>query len=67
MKKFIALILAMLMVLALCACGTTAAPAEKGNEPAASEPSGSEDAAVETVELKLGHPLAPTSSQHIYL
>lgn len=62
MKKLIALALALVLLLALCACGQTSAPAATG-EPATTAP----DANVETIELKLGHPLGPTTSQHLYL
>ncbi len=72
MKRTLAMLLALVMVLALCACGTpTTAPAAE--EPAAEEPAAEAPAAdaaapaADTIELKLGHPLAPTSSQHIYL
>mgnify|MGYP002527050336 FL=1 len=66
MKKVIALALALVMVLALCACGASGSTAADSNQPAASGANAA-PASGETVELKLGHPLAPTSSQHIYL
>ena len=43
MKKLIAMLLALVMLLALCACGQTAAPAEQPAAPA-------EDPAAEPVE-----------------
>lgn len=61
MKRFIALLLALVMVFALCACGNT------NDDDKGQADNGGDDANVETIELKLGHPLAPTSSQHIYL
>lgn len=66
MKKVIALALALVMVLALCACGASGGTAANSNQPAASGTDAA-PASGDTVELKLGHPLAPTSSQHIYL
>ena len=60
MKKLVALILTLLMVFALCACGTSTT-SKSGDAAPAPEVDG------ETVELKLGHPLGPTTSQHLYL
>ena len=46
MKKIVALLLALVMVFALCACGQTAAPAQN-EEPAAEEPAAEEPVAEE--------------------
>ena len=64
MKRVIAILLALAMVFALCACGAKEeAPAAQSGEAAAP----AAEASTEVVKLKLGHPLAPTTSQHIYL
>lgn len=56
MKKLIAMILALVMVFALCACGETAAPAAE-TKPAAEQPAAEEPAAEEVkgdpIEIKL--------------
>ena len=54
MKKSIALILAVLMVFALCACGKTEAPAAN-NTAAAPAADAAPAASTETVEISLGH------------
>ncbi len=48
MKKLIALLLAVVMTMALCACGQTAAPAETKAAPAATDAAPAEEAAAET-------------------
>ncbi|NCB51893.1 MAG: TRAP transporter substrate-binding protein [Clostridia bacterium] len=70
MKKLLALILALAMVFALCACGNQSSTTEPENTQTADEGAVSTEppaSTTETIELKLGHPLSPTSSQHIYL
>ena len=44
MKRTLAILLALVMVLALVACKTTTQPAQQGTEPAGNEPTGSEPA-----------------------
>lgn len=62
-KRLFALILAGLMTLSIVGCGKSSS--------SDSETGGSEKSAnvenTETKELKLGHPLGPGTSQHIYL
>ena len=56
MKKIIAMLLALVMVLALCACGQSAAPApaaEPAAAPAAAEPAAAEPAATEGKTLNI--------------
>ena len=59
MKKLISMLLAALMIFALCACGQSAAPAASNPAPAASNPAPAaepaKEEAKETVELSLGH------------
>lgn len=66
MKRAIAILLALVMVFALCACGNSKPAATETKTETATEAK-TEAAPVEVVKLKLGHPLAPTASQHIYL
>ena len=59
MKRIFALLLAAVMVFALCACGQSSAPAASQSAPAASQAAPAADAPKEeaksTVELSLGH------------
>lgn len=66
MKKSIALILAVLMVFALCACGKTEAPAT--NNTAASPAADAAPAAsTETVEISLGHIYSASHNEAVAL
>lgn len=62
-KRLFALILAGLMVFGIVGCGksSASAPAANGGGKSANTEN------TETKELKLGHPLGPSTSQHIYL
>lgn len=62
-KRLFALILAGLMVFGIVGCGksSASAPAADGGGKSANTEN------TETKELKLGHPLGPSTSQHIYL
>ena len=62
MKKFLALLLALMMVLSLCACGSKpAAEAPAAEAPAADAPAAEADPADDFhIELKLSHVFAPT-------
>lgn len=66
MKKILAVLISLVMVLGLCACGSTAGGAQS-TDSAAEGTAAATEGTTETIELKLGHPLATTSSQHIYL
>lgn len=59
MKKIFAMLLALVMAFALCACGQPSAP----SAPASSD-SGSEDAAAPTYTLKLAHAMMENTPQH---
>ena len=59
MKKIIALLLALVMVFALCACGQTAAPAEKPDAPA-EKPDDADDGADDFyLEIKFSNVFNP--------
>lgn len=62
MKKLFALILALTMILALCACGNTNAAT---TETATAGEAAAEEKPVETVELKLAHNLAEDHPLHL--
>ena len=61
MKKFLAMLLALMMVLSLCACGSKpAAEAPAAEAPAAEAPAAEAPADDFHIELKLSHVFAPT-------
>lgn len=64
MKKIIAMLLAVVMILALCACGQTAAPAAEA--PAAAPADAPAEAGIEPVTLKFGHANAVDTPVDVY-
>jgi len=63
MKRLLTITLALVMALALCACGNSG-----GTTPSTQAPAdGTTPPVTKAIELKLGHPLGPTTSQHINL
>lgn len=60
-KRLLALLISGLLIFCSTGCGGTKSGASTDNAES------SEAGTVETIELKLGHPLGPTTSQHIYL
>ena len=60
-KRIIAVLLTGVMMLSLAGCGG------KTESSAGETKDGVSTESTETVELKLGHPLGPGTSQHIYL
>ena len=64
MKKIIAMLLAVVMILALCACGQTAAPAAE--TPAAVPADAPAETGIEPVTLKFGHANAVDTPVDVY-